>query len=86
DEDAHKALREIKKSKSENEQQILSESSLDQYLDHRLANLRKNQSIAFQDLRRIWAWPPPKGVQFNYPSYEWFKEAGNSQIRLHELE
>jgi len=58
---------------------------LEQYLIPNLASFRSNQSNTFKDLWRIWAWPPPQGVRYEYPTYEWFKEAENSQLRLHQI-
>lgn len=30
-------------------------------------------SVTLNDLRRIWAWPPAPGVEYKYPSQDWFK-------------
>lgn len=59
--------------------------SLTEYLEKNLASFRSNQTISFKDLRRIWKWPPPEGVRYEYPSYEWFRETGNSQLRLNQI-
>lgn len=37
-------------------------------------------SITLNDLRRIWAWPPPADVAYGYPTREWFDE--NSQAPI----
>lgn len=37
-------------------------------------------SVTLADLRDIWAWPPAEGVEYAYPSRDWF--ADNSAARL----
>jgi len=67
-----------------NSKQTYQTDQLEQYLSTNLASFRSNQSNTFKDLLRIWVWPP-HGVRFEYPTYEWFREAGNSQVRLHQI-
>ncbi len=37
-------------------------------------------SITLNDLRRIWAWPPPIDVIYGYPTREWFDENPQAPI------
>jgi len=77
--------RRLRYSNHPDSKQIYQATQLAQYLDNHLAAIRAKQTMPFLDLRRIWAWPPPTGVNYDYPSYEWFKEEGNSQLRLNQI-
>lgn len=37
-------------------------------------------SITLNDLRRIWAWPPPPDVVYGYPTRKWFDENPQAPI------
>lgn len=77
--------RQFRYSTPEKQNKSLNGAELQQYLNKYLENFLNDHSVTFKDLRRIWAWPPPKGVKYEYPSYEWFREVGNSQLRLDEI-
>jgi hypothetical protein len=37
-------------------------------------------SVTLNDLRRIWQWPPPQGVEYGYPTREWFDQNPQAPI------
>lgn len=51
------------------------------YVDELTRRIRSNtQSVTLSDLRRIWAWPPPEGVTYCYPTRAWFDGHGDDPI------
>ena len=43
------------------------------------------QTLAMEDLRRIWRWPPESGVNYYYPSKrEWFDTAASKGKRIRD--
>lgn len=39
-------------------------------------------SPAFEDLKRIWRWPPERGVAYAYPGRDWFRSPANRDKRI----
>ena len=37
-------------------------------------------SVTLNDLRRIWQWPPPINVEYDYPTQEWFNKNPTAPI------
>jgi CRISPR/Cas system CSM-associated protein Csm3 (group 7 of RAMP superfamily) len=49
---------------------------MDDFLEHHVV------SMALDDLRRIWHWPPDPKVSYHYPDHAWFTTPGNSTKRI----
>lgn len=61
---------------TEYEGEALSEK-INQYIT---AFIKQIPAITLVDLRRIWQWPPPKGVTYHYPTQNQFKAHPNDPI------
>jgi len=49
--------------------------ALQVYIGTQAQRLTTDQtSLTLNDLRRIWHWPPPQGVEYGYPTPEWFDQ------------
>ena len=55
--------------------------ALQEYVAQRIALYTENQtSGTLTDLRRIWAWPPPEDVVYDYPTRRWFDQNPDKPI------
>ena len=61
---------------------ILRENSLTEYINENVNPGLPFESITITDLRRIWQWPPVKGVHYDYPDQKWFGD--NHQARIED--
>lgn len=56
-------------------------SAASAYLAGQTARFTTDQtSVTLNDLRRIWQWPPPDGVEYGYPTRKWFEENPTAPI------
>lgn len=56
------------------------EAALVKYLQAETQAFLNNSSITLNDLRRIWRWPPPEGIEYAYPSRTWFDQNSHASI------
>lgn len=58
--------------------------NLQKYIDQQTSTYTADQdNITLQDLRNIWRWPGYDNLY--YPSYNWFRDPGNSSKRLAQI-
>jgi|Deesub1362A_J573_1020465.scaffolds.fasta_scaffold00513_10 CRISPR/Cas system CSM-associated protein Csm3 (group 7 of RAMP superfamily) len=60
---------------------VYEDRKLRDYVNGQINKLVKATSITLQDLRRIWCWPPLKGVIYKYPDRDWFRKHPHEPIR-----
>ncbi len=53
--------------------------ALKDYVNHWITPYLTNTILTFQDLRRIWGWPPAN-IDYCYPSQAWFEENPHKPI------
>lgn len=56
-------------------------AELHDYLQNQLRKrFLQATSVTLQDLRRIWGWPAPEGVSYQYPGQSWFRDNPNAPL------
>jgi CRISPR/Cas system CSM-associated protein Csm3 (group 7 of RAMP superfamily) len=58
------------------------EEDLQTFIDAHIAEYAPNflMQEALVDLRRIWCWPPPADVKYEYPGQAWFENHSSTRI------
>jgi len=66
---------------SKSEPRILEGEDLHRFVQEQTAKVASRiDPSTLADLKRIWKWPPPPGVEYRYPGQTWFKENPNAPL------